>query len=280
VRGVVPSADRPGWLCHDPGVPGTGRPWADATPPRVQVHGISTVLAGNPVLHGLDLDVPAGTVTVVMGLVFDTSLFGSLPVLENVTYGLRLPGVPRPRRQEVASARLAELDVDEHGGALPSSLHGARPSTPRVSSGNRRRRPADRSRRDRRRAGRRPPGGRGGGRPRFPGPRRRRDYVDHQPRPRARAGPRRSSSSTAASWSPEAERRFWTGSPMHRRSSGTSRCETRRARRPGRRAARGTRKGDTQTRGHHAMTGRHRAARRDRAGRGRHRRVELIVRWS
>jgi phospholipid/cholesterol/gamma-HCH transport system ATP-binding protein len=155
-----------------PGANGLG---PDRTPPGVEAHEVSTVLAGVPVLHRLDLHVPAGAVTVLMGpsgvgkttlvkhvvglsepdlgtvlvgdrdvwavrpreraaiqrgispmlgggSLFDTSLFGSLSVLENVTYALRLAGVPERERHETALARLTELDLEEHLSDLPATL--------------------------------------------------------------------------------------------------------------------------------------------------------------
>lgn len=53
---------------------------------------------------------------------FDTSLFGSLSVLENVTYALRLTGVPKRERRELALARLAELGLDADLDVLPGAL--------------------------------------------------------------------------------------------------------------------------------------------------------------
>jgi phospholipid/cholesterol/gamma-HCH transport system ATP-binding protein len=56
------------------------------------------------------------------GSLFDTSLFGSLSVLENVTYALRLAGLPKRERHETALARLTELDLEEYLFALPDTL--------------------------------------------------------------------------------------------------------------------------------------------------------------
>lgn len=75
-------------------------------------------LAGNDVTHRAPFERDVNTVFQ------DYALFPHLNVRDNVAYGLRVRGVSRPRRRELADVALAQVRLDTHGDRKPTQLSG------------------------------------------------------------------------------------------------------------------------------------------------------------
>src|SRR5882757_9378609 len=136
------------------------RPRPGLLAPEVSLEDITTIIDDSAILHRLRLYIPAGKVTVLVGLLepdggtvriggqdiwesspeewqrirkglgamlgghnlYSTSVFSSMTVLENLTYSLQALGVPEDERHERAMARLRELHLDDVSDQLPERL--------------------------------------------------------------------------------------------------------------------------------------------------------------